>query len=77
MNHHNAKIIHAQQRFIKSQRAESDCLSAFNLLTSDLLFDELEKRLPEHRERLFPPTETLAMFIAQVDHLLPWHIKIQ
>ncbi|WP_370872702.1 IS4 family transposase [Methylicorpusculum sp.] len=43
----------------------TDCLGAFNLLTSDLLFDELEKRLPEHRQRLFPPTETLAMFIAQ------------
>jgi len=41
-------------------------LSTFNLLTSDLLLDEVEKRLPEHRERLFPPTETLAMFVTQV-----------
>jgi hypothetical protein len=30
-----------------------------------LLLDEVEKRLPEHRERLFPPTETLAMFVTQ------------
>lgn len=25
----------------------------------------LETSLPEHRDRLFPPTETLAMFLAQ------------
>ena len=65
MRYHTAKAIRAQQRFIRSQRAEYDCLSAFNLLTSDLLFDEVEKYLPDHRERLFPPTETLAMFVAQ------------
>jgi hypothetical protein len=28
--------------------------------------DEVEALLPEHRERLFPPTETLSMFLAQV-----------
>jgi hypothetical protein len=65
MRYHNANIRQAQQRFIRSQRTETDCLTAFNLLTDDLLFDELEKLLPEHRERLFPPTETLAMFLAQ------------
>jgi hypothetical protein len=37
----------------------------FNLLTSDDLLDKVEEQLPEHRERLFPPTETLAMFITQ------------
>ena len=65
MRYHNAYIHQAQQHFIPSQRAETDCLTAFNLLTDDRLFDELEKLLPEHRERLFPPTETLAMFLAQ------------
>jgi len=62
---HTASSVRIQQRFIQSQRIESSCQSTFNLLTSDILFDEVEKRLPEHRERLFPPTETLAMFIAQ------------
>ena len=38
----------------------------FNVLTSDLLFDELEENLPLHRERLYPPTETLSMFLSQV-----------
>ena len=65
MRHHNANIRQTQQRFLSAQRTQSDCLSSFNLLTSELLFDEVEKRLPEHRERLFPPTETLAMFVAQ------------
>ncbi len=63
--HHTVSSVRAQQRFIQSQRIESDCQSTFNLLTSGILFDEVEKRLPEHRERLFPPTETLAMFVAQ------------
>ena len=30
------------------------------------MFDDVEALLPEHRERLFPPTETLSMFLAQV-----------
>jgi hypothetical protein len=38
----------------------------FNLLTGPQLFDRVEALLPEHRERLFPPTETLSMFLAQV-----------
>ena len=63
--HHTSIANHAQQRFIQTQRHDTDCLSAFNLLTSDILLDEVERRLPEHRERLFPPTETLAMFVTQ------------
>jgi hypothetical protein len=38
----------------------------FNLLTGPQLLDQVEALLPEHRERLFPPTETLSMFLAQV-----------
>jgi hypothetical protein len=38
----------------------------FNLLTGPQLFDRVEALLPEHRERLFPPTETLSLFLAQV-----------
>ena len=62
---HTANFAHTKQRFIASQKSKNDCLSIFNLLTSDLLFDELESLLPKHKERLFPPTETLSMFIAQ------------
>ncbi len=35
------------------------------MLTSDRLFDRVEELLPSHRERLFPPTETLSIFLSQ------------
>ena len=62
---HTAITLRAKQGFIQRKSTESDCLSTFNLLTNDLLFDEVERLLPPHRERLFPPTETLAMFVTQ------------
>jgi hypothetical protein len=54
-----------QQRRVQSHADNSDALAFFNLLTSSELLDEVESLLPEHRERLFPPTETLSMFLAQ------------
>lgn len=36
-----------------------------NLLTGPQLLAQVEARLPEHRERVFAPTETLSMFLAQ------------
>lgn len=41
-------------------------LDIFNALTHPELLDCLEAELPPHRARLFPPTETLSMFITQV-----------
>lgn len=49
-------------------RARADNVDAegfFNLLTGPELLDSLEGLLPQHRERVFPPTEALAMFLAQ------------
>lgn len=37
----------------------------FNQLTDDDLLEVVEQQLPTHRERLFPPTTTLSMFLAQ------------
>ena len=54
-----------QQRRIRSQLRNSDAYSFFNLLTGPALFDQVESLLPQHRERRFPPTETLSMFLAQ------------
>ncbi|WFS17026.1 IS4 family transposase [Pseudomonas sp. 905_Psudmo1] len=45
--------------------SNADAYAFFNLLTGPELFDQVESLLPEHRERLFPPTETLSMFMAQ------------
>ena len=36
----------------------------FNLLTGSKLLNRVEALLPDHRERLFPPTATLSMFLA-------------
>lgn len=55
-----------QQSTVNHLRQNSHYLEIFNLITSDALFDHIESLLPEHRERLFPPTETLSMFITQV-----------
>jgi hypothetical protein len=38
----------------------------FNLLTGPKRLDRVEALLPDHRERLFPSTETLSMFVVQV-----------
>lgn len=47
-------------------RARLDATSVFNLITDEPLLEIIEANLPPHRERLYPPTETLAMFVAQV-----------
>lgn len=55
-------VIDRVQRYAHTQTA----IDIFNALTHRELLDSLEAKLPTHRERLFPPTETLSMFIAQV-----------
>jgi hypothetical protein len=54
-----------QYNRVKAYRQNSNSYGFFNLLTSDALLDKVEELLPEHRERLYPPTETLSMFLAQ------------
>lgn len=55
----------AQQRHVQRLATNTDACGFFNLLTSAPLFEQVESLLPAHRERLFPPTETLSMFCAQ------------
>jgi hypothetical protein len=56
----------AQQQRVGHYVNNADSYAMFNLLTGPQLLDRVEALLPEHRERLFPPTETLSMFVAQV-----------
>jgi hypothetical protein len=56
--------LHQQQR-VRRYAADSDSYAFFNLLTGPQLLGQVESLLPEHRERLLPPTETLSMFLAQ------------
>ena len=60
--HHAATLQHKR---IRQHAANSDSYEFFNLLTGPELLDQVESLLPGHRERLFPPTETLSMFLAQ------------
>ena len=62
--HINRSVLFQQHR-VQHYAAASDAFGFFNQLTSPELLDTLESALPEHRERLFPPTETLSMFLAQ------------
>lgn len=64
----HAKHNRLHQQVIRKQVAEQDAMQFFKLLTSPELFGELEPLLPTHRERVFPPTTTLAMFLSQALH---------
>lgn len=63
--HANSAEVAQQHRCVKRHAHTSDAYSFFNLLTSPELFEQVESLLPAHRERLFPPTETLSIFLAQ------------
>ncbi len=39
-----------------------DAVSFFNVLTGPELLEVTESHVPEHRERLYPPTVTLSIF---------------
>lgn len=54
-----------QRRAMRRGIAGSDSYVFFNLLTDDDSLNVVEALLPPHRERLFPPTETLSIFMAQ------------
>ena len=54
-----------QRRALKRGLRSIDAYAFFDLLTDPSMLDQVESQLPMHRERLLPPTETLAMFLAQ------------
>jgi hypothetical protein len=57
-----------QCRGIRSRVARTQAVDFFNLLTAPELIQITEELQPEHRERLYPPTLTLSMFIGQALH---------
>lgn len=63
--HPRPRATHHQQQRLRHHAQGLDSHGFFNLLTSPELLDSVESLLPEHRERLFPPTETLSLFLAQ------------
>jgi DNA-binding transcriptional LysR family regulator len=65
MNDSNAGASLKQRCQVHQAARRADAFTFFNLLTGDKLLDTVESLLPPHRERLFSPTETLAIFSAQ------------
>jgi hypothetical protein len=63
----NAEFVSQQQvKEIGRRRKQADSMDFFNLITGPELLGTLEALMPEYRERKFPPTVTLAMFLGQV-----------
>lgn len=54
-----------QQHALRRGLRSIDAYAFFDLLTDSSMLNQVEAQLPAHRERLLPPTETLAMFLAQ------------
>jgi hypothetical protein len=61
----NTKFLRCQQQRIQKYAKKRDSYKFFNQLTSPEPLSTVEELLPDHRERLYPPTETLSMFLAQ------------
>ena len=64
MDHFNRQSRQRQRRIAKHAEGV-DANHFFNLLTSPQLLDAVEAQLPAHRERHYPPTVTLSMFLGQ------------
>ena len=59
-----------QERKRIGRRAQStEAVEFFNVLTSPELLETIDAQSPEHRERLYPPTVTLSMFMGGVSAL--------
>lgn len=63
--HPSRRFARHQQQRIRHHAQGLDPHGFFNLLTTPGMLDCVASLLPEYRERLFPPTETLSLFLAQ------------
>ena len=61
----NRELRNIQQKVVRKQAQNSTAHQFFNILTGHQLLCAIETLLPEHRERRFPPTETLSLFLSQ------------
>jgi Transposase DDE domain len=58
--------LHQRRSKINRRASSTKAVEFFNLLTSPELLQTTEALLPEHRERLYPPTVALSIFMRQV-----------
>jgi hypothetical protein len=64
----NNKLTQYRQQRIQKKARGCHSHDFFSVLTSDELLGVVGDLLPEHRERRYPPTETLSMFLSQALH---------
>ena len=65
MNRNTKHVLRHRQRSYDRRSKSTDAAEFFNVLTSPELLETTESLLPDHRERLYPPTVTLSMFMRQ------------
>jgi hypothetical protein len=67
LSNRNAESLSQQHaKHISRSVREIETVDFFNLLTGPELLDMTDSLLPEHRERLYPPTLALSMLMGQV-----------
>jgi len=65
MDRNSQNVLHQRRRSIGRRARSTEVVEFFNVLTSPELLETSEALLPEHRERLYPPTVALSMFMRQ------------
>jgi len=65
MDRNARNVLHQRRTRIGRRSRETQAVEFFNVLTSPELLETTEALLPEHRERLYPPTVALSMFMRQ------------
>src|SRR2546428_8693534 len=63
MDRNARNALHQRQTRIGRQAKATQAVEFFNVLTSPQLLEATEALLPEHRERLYPPTVALSIFM--------------
>ncbi len=63
--HFNSKINNIQQNRIEHHIKKTDGNQFLDLLSHPQLLSNIEELIPLHRDRCFPPLETLSLFLAQ------------
>lgn len=66
MDRNARSLRHQHQSKIKRRATATKAVEYFNVLTSPQMLETTERLMPEHRERLYPPTVALSMLMRQV-----------
>lgn len=66
MDRNARNVLHQRRSRIGRRSRATQAVEFFSVLTSPELLETTEALLPEHRERLYPPTVALSMFMRQV-----------